>query len=42
MKKAVYESPEALIVCLKAIDVITTSLPEFEDDDMVDDGWIPA
>jgi hypothetical protein len=42
MKKKLYESPEALLVDLEAIDVITASLPEFEDGDMVDDGWIPA
>lgn len=42
MKKKFYESPEALLVDIEAIDVITSSLPVFEDDDMVDDGWIPA
>lgn len=42
MKKSIYEAPEALVVCLEKIDVITASLPTFTDDDMVSDGWIPA
>ena len=42
MKKMIYESPEATLVCLEAVDVITASLKAFEDEDMIGDGWIPA
>ncbi len=39
MKKTVYEVPEALVVCLDAVDVITTS-PQFTDENMIKDGWM--
>lgn len=42
MKKSIYEAPEALVVCLEDIDVITASLPVFSDDNVLEDGWIPA
>ena len=42
MKKNIYEAPEALVVCLDAGDVITASFPEFKDDNVITDGWIPA
>ena len=42
MKKNIYEAPEALVVCLEELDVITTSIPTFEDGDVITDGWIPA
>ena len=35
----VYEAPEALVVCLEATDVITSS---FVDADVIPDGWIEA
>ena len=40
MKKNVYESPEATVVCLVAVDVITSST--FSDSNMIPDGWIEA
>ena len=40
MKKNVYESPEALVVCLDTVDVITSST--FSDSDAISDGWIGA
>lgn len=40
MKKNVYEAPEALVVCLETVDVITSSV--FTDADAVGDGWIGA
>ncbi len=40
MKKMIYEAPEATLVCLEQIDVITASLKTFDDEDMVGDGWI--
>jgi len=42
MKKSTYEAPEAIVVCLENVDVITASLPVFKDDDILDDGWISA
>ena len=42
MKKNIYEAPEALVVCLEQVDVITASLQDFQDEDMIGDGWIPA
>ena len=41
-KNNTYEAPEALVVCLEDIDVITASLPVFKDDNVLEDGWIPA
>lgn len=38
----IYEAPEATVVCLEEIDVITASLPIFKDDNVLEDGWIPA
>ncbi len=35
-----YEAPEALVVRLDAVDVITTSGPMFEDGNVMDDGWV--
>ena len=40
MKKNIYEAPEALVVCLDAVDVITASI--FEDENMIPDGWMEA
>jgi ribosomal protein S27E len=42
MKKFVYESPEAVVVCLESVDVITTSPGggAFTDDNMIPDGWL--
>ena len=40
MKKTIYEAPEALIVVLDNVDVITASV--FTDNDMIADGWISA
>ena len=40
MKKNLYEAPEAIVVCLDAVDVITASV--FSDSNMIDDGWIEA
>lgn len=42
MKREIYESPKAIAVILEDVDVITTSLPEFEDPNILDDGWIEA
>ena len=39
MKKNVYEAPEALVVCLEAVDVITASI--FDDPNAIPDGWMP-
>ena len=36
--KKMYESPEALVICLEAVDVITSSV--FTDSNVMDDGWI--
>lgn len=38
MKKTIYEAPEALVVCLDAVDVITASV--FSDEHMIPDGWM--
>lgn len=38
MKNNVYEAPEALVVCLDAVDVMTTSI--FSDPDIIPDGWM--
>ena len=38
MKKNIYEAPEALVVCLDTVDVVTTSLL-FDDPNMIPDGW---
>ncbi len=40
MKKNLYESPEAIVVCLEAVDVITSSV--FKDSNMIEDGWLEA
>ena len=40
MKKNIYEAPEALVVSLEAVDVITSSI--FSDSDAVGDGWVGA
>ena len=40
MKSNVYEAPEALVVSLESVDVITSSV--FNDDNMIPDGWIEA
>ncbi len=40
MKKNIYEAPEALVVCLEAVDVITSSI--FNDENMIPDGWLEA
>ena len=42
MNKRIYEAPEAIAVALEEIDVITASLPIFEDSNVLDDGWIEA
>ena len=39
-KNNVYEAPEALVVNLEAVDVITSSI--FSDNDILGDGWIEA
>ena len=39
MKKNAYEAPAATVVCLEAVDVITSS---FNDPDVIYDGWIEA
>ena len=38
-KNNIYEAPEALVVALEAVDVITAS---FADPDILEDGWIEA
>ena len=38
--KKIYESPEALVVSLESVDVITSST--FNDENMIPDGWIEA
>ena len=40
MKRNAYEAPEALVVCLEAVDVITGSV--YNDSDTLGDGWIEA
>ncbi len=40
MKKNVYEAPEAVVVCLETVDVITASI--FSDPNSVADGWVEA
>ena len=40
MKKSIYEAPEAIVICLETVDVITSSV--FKDDNTIDDGWIEA
>ena len=39
-KNFVYEAPEATIVAVESIDLITTST--FSDSNVLDDGWIGA
>lgn len=39
-KNSVYEAPEATIVSVEALDLITTST--FNDPNVLDDGWIGA
>ena len=39
-KNSVYEAPEATIVAVEALDLITTST--FSDPNVLDDGWIGA
>ena len=38
-KNSIYEAPEALVVAIEEVDVITAS---FADPDILDDGWIEA
>ena len=40
MKKNLYEAPEATVVCLDAVDVITASV--FSDPNSIGDGWVEA
>ena len=40
MKKNLYEAPEAIVVCLDAVDVITASV--FNDPNSIGDGWVEA
>ena len=40
MKKNVSESPEALVIRLESVDVVTSST--FSDDNMIPDGWVEA
>ena len=40
MKNNVYEAPEATVISLEAVEVITSSL--FLDSDVLPDGWIEA
>ena len=42
MKKNIYEAPEAKILDVDTVDVITISLPTFTDDNILGDGWIEA
>ena len=39
-KNSVYEAPEATIVAVESLDLITTST--FSDPNVLDDGWIGA
>ena len=41
MKKT-YETPALELVKLESVDVITVSLPKFNDDNILADGWIEA
>ena len=41
MKKN-YESPALELVRLESVDVMTTSLPNFNDDNILADGWVEA
>ena len=41
MKKLAYESPEAILVEVENLDVITESIP-FQDTNILGDGWIDA
>ena len=41
MKKFAYEAPEATIVAVENLDVITASTP-FSDPNILEDGWIEA
>ena len=34
-----YEAPEAIVVSLESVDVITTSV-SFLDDNVIDDAWV--
>ena len=38
-KNSVYEAPEATIVSVEALDVITTSTPFDGEDDEINDNW---
>ena len=40
MEKNLYEAPEAVVICLETVDVITSSI--FKDDNMIEDGWLEA
>ena len=40
MEKNLYEAPEAVVICLETVDVITSSV--FKDDNMIEDGWLEA
>lgn len=40
--KKIYEVPEAKIMNVDTVDVITVSLPSFKDDSVLDDGWLEA
>lgn len=40
--KRIYEVPEAEIMNVDTVDVITASSPSFKDDNILDDGWLEA
>ena len=40
--KKIYEIPEAKIMNVDTVDVITVSLPTFKDNNVLDDGWLEA
>lgn len=39
MKNNTYEAPLATLVCIDALDVITSSQPTFDGDGVLSDGW---
>ena len=40
--KKIYEIPTVELVNLESVDVITASIPKFNDGNVLDDGWIDA
>lgn len=42
MEQKKYEAPQMEIVNAENVDVITISLPFFNDDDVISDGWLGA